>query len=57
MRQYGKFGFGSIRRQINNHPLRIKRLDEVWEAAYTVVTSLFKEDLAEERLRVSSTLA
>ncbi|KAH9213907.1 hypothetical protein DL95DRAFT_409857 [Leptodontidium sp. 2 PMI_412] len=29
----------------------IKQLDEVWEAACSVVTSLFGEDLAEERLK------
>lgn len=40
--------------QINNRPLRIKQLDEVWEAACSVVVSLFGEDLAEERLKVSS---
>jgi len=31
---------------------RIKRLDEVWQGAYRAVESLFKEDLAAERLEV-----
>ncbi|KAH8592633.1 hypothetical protein B0O99DRAFT_597074 [Bisporella sp. PMI_857] len=33
-----------------NSSFRIKRLDEVWEAAYGAVVLLFEEDLAEERL-------
>jgi len=36
-----------------NNSSRIKRLDEVWDAAYNVVTSLLNKDIEEEKLRVS----